>query len=1501
MESFQKYWTTTMRTERLLSSTNKISQQQSKQKEKEMMVSRLSRRLAKEEETVAPVYSMEEEEKDQGGGGVDSGNYPQIYSAPTVDTLDTLQHTYSSSNSHHPHQLNQNQNQQQQKVKMAATSTNQKLEKDFQFPEDCMSVSVRQIHTAQRSAFARKKPPSYYDHPALSDRNNKRISPSYQQLTLIHKMQNIAYTRQLAFAPSVGRAADVLAPDSILAASTSLKKRDGRYRSIDPVQATIQTLPHSPPLLSNKKHRLPWRADVGFPKASMEEIQRKQQEIAHETEWEEASPRLIVLVTSDDLGTAVQPEYNNHNEKADPPFFYEGPELRYAKECNQRHFRNNKNTADVNTASNNNDNNSKKRTARPPSDSHLRYSVLAPPLDATFSRTLGWRPRPFHDRPPGMHYSLVCPLSIQFDVGNIEPLVCSLTLYSFQEGGLADGKASEDFWFPAGDWNGRISIDSLLPKNGTGDDVMAAFLQRKHKAIFGHDPLVMPTKDAHVVLQVYKVSHVELAAAYLNTTANGSSTTATSTSDSSKNKTSSTNVGHNKFNLQDKNEAKQKLQKHGKKDEAAKTAFRANSVMNSFGTQFMSPLCFGVTPLYPTLLADDDDADDEEDGPSKLEWPSGKIHSNMRLYSYPAQLESQTDFVRRLRKIAARQEESESKTDDSSSPMFFSLMEETSIMSATDSSASTKKKRGGVGRLFSKSSSKKDIPKGVTVGGSSITTATSSGSATTEEGTPLEAVADTPMIAAKVALFVSALDVDFLQAMLYTPPALAEQPVGRKVLPNVLVDASGEAAVMVDPKNATNLVPGHVKKRSDLVRLPCRDGYVDASDFREVLFLPPRPPKNYDVDIPPSFRSLFNLLYLYPKLLRQDGAVPMSKKASKQRYTVRIRLIETRTEEASGTIASTNVSLDAFHNPAPWTGPSMLKSVYTRIPGDDVKQDIQTTGIPMRDEFKLRLPLVLNDNFFLHFSLFAVDLEDELLENVSSGDNDDNCGISTRPVAEATIPLASSSTRDPKTGMKAMIVIPNARHRLKLGSFQLQVESRMISSVHVSDPLVGAALRDFPFVDDDDVQNQDLAIDQGVSQSSSIDTVDKLPFSGVFCAASGSTLAGHFQPLLLMHLSNLVNLRNNKSVSPSEQMLMETVHSLLQVCTRIKTALSVSQADCGSDRFLAFMKSAVDLFDESCLHSSSTLPQVGEEDSGEEGQVDRSRSTPSVSTIATQDDIEDEDKFDGGAVRKRKNALGELEIRITRTFSARETAESPFSRVAYGASKTDRMRLEAELDNRTQYVDDDETVATVETRMTEAREMFELTKKKMSIPKTKGQGTRSPDRKDSSGSGGGESSNANDFSSYARSLGELGIAQRARSAAQIMLAPCVAAAPVNLQSNIASLFTERISPHFTNGGAESQAGIESQRSAMKLESGNEDDELVVSGYSTSYMYSALSSSYMSPPIKFCRIVFSTALGPILRMTNFRVLERQFRIRDLPTILAKEPFDPPGIAKFFIFL
>ena len=147
--------------------------------------------------------------------------------------------------------------------------------------------------------------------------------------------------------------------------------------------------------------------------------------------------------------------------------------------------------------------------------------------------------------------------------------------------------------------------------------------------------------------------------------------------------------------------------------------------------------------------------------------------------------------------------------------------------------------------------------------------------------------------------------------MLTTPPELIDKVSMKNnrtntkdepreiVLPRILVDATGDSAIMVDPqKTITGKVAGNGAKRSDLIRLPSirLAEHLDSSEFREVLFLSPEPEKIFESS---DHRSLINLLYLYPRLLvlksKDDGNNNNNiKQGDKQqhRYTVRVRLVQ---------------------------------------------------------------------------------------------------------------------------------------------------------------------------------------------------------------------------------------------------------------------------------------------------------------------------------------------------------------------------------------------------------------------------------------------------------------------------------------------------------------------------------------------------------------------------------------------------------------------------------
>lgn len=241
--------------------------------------------------------------------------------------------------------------------------------RDFQVDQDALHVSVRTVNVAARTVFEPIPPVSLQEWQKVAKNAEqqrkvsmrKRLSPSLQHLQLLHRFQQVTTLRQLNFSPSSGLNATVLQPLQQEDQSSS-GVRKPYYQSIDPIQATRTVLPDTPPLLSNRKYRLPLRSDVGFPNATAEELQLKQNEIRFETQWEEASPRLMVLITSDSLGQTV----------ANDSIPLAGKELMMAKQANER-FRKNPRAPNKDQIEGN------------------RHSVLAPPLGAIYnSFCLSW-------------------------------------------------------------------------------------------------------------------------------------------------------------------------------------------------------------------------------------------------------------------------------------------------------------------------------------------------------------------------------------------------------------------------------------------------------------------------------------------------------------------------------------------------------------------------------------------------------------------------------------------------------------------------------------------------------------------------------------------------------------------------------------------------------------------------------------------------------------------------------------------------------------------------------------------------------------------------------------------------------------------------------------------------------------------------------------------------------------------------------------------------------
>ena len=1241
--------------------------------------------------------------------------------------------------------------------------------RDFQIPQDIPRVEVRTINVAERSAFTPIRPPSVDEWKKIAQHAEqtrgismkKRLSPSLQHLELLHKMQNVQTIQQLSFSPGLSLDADpwnaaLEGGHDINRARSRSNKRDGRYRPIHPLKATMEVLPDTPPVLSHRKCRLPMRSDVGFPNPSPGEIDRKQNEIRLETQWEAASPRLIVLITSDDLGTTVEDDGNTLMKELNNPWNqggwtglpFAGRELIMAKEQNYDDF-----------------------SKIPPQPKRIwkanPASMLAPPIDSTYSSTQDWKPRPFHDRSPGFTYVLTCPTRIELSAGNTEPLICSLALYTLpadgtKRNGVVYGKMSENFYLPAGDWERMVHMESALKSDGSIDQGMIDnWYRRKHKGIFSFDPKRCDKQSIHVVLQVSQV--LKCNGFGLQTEDSGRETNADPMRVPELTMKKSI-AGRIKSKLG-------KISKSSSNDKADTLPFDesiSGSTYNEIGTKLLTPLCFGIVPLFSRASE------------TRSQWPEG-TSQEMNLYSLPANAESEVEFIDRLMLVST---ESNPDVNDANNDDTFIKVDSAGV--------STPSKR----RLFKQARSVKS------------------------QHIQETRNADTRVWPTKIigfaTLFSSNLGIDFTQVMLMEPTILAgddDNTRGRRV-PRLLVDISGDCAIAMNPYHNDQLSTSSGigsessrNKRSNLIRLPKAQtpaGYADVSEVRELQYLPPRALKQYDVDAPSSFQSATNLLYLYPSVLKLSADIE-----SQQSHVIRIRLMKTSVpnDDASGHMESIHHSLESFHNPAPWAGRRMLHEVYTKVSPRNIEAGINGKGdVLLRDEFKLRLPNIIDGTYFLEFTLYRINLNNNGTDN----------RIDMVPLSETIIPLSSASNREASSGVRITTIIPNGSHRLKLGAHQLQFETRLVSSIHICDPTTATTLRDFPFKEDDSEDTdfparlKELSLIPCRSIVGKLHNTEpiveiKIPFRQLFANASESTLLGHFPLFFHMHLSNLTN-RFQYDFSLSDVLnkfgdddgisvltgikckgnfIVENLCSLFEIIRKVKKALLTIE---GSDRdhTLLFAKEFVDRFDESVLFRD--FMKIGQgvavnftnSSVSKNTKFDKVPETSGPHERELDEEIAD-DSTNGRAVRlKAKDSLRtEIDMRISKTISAMSIKDTPFSRVAYGATKTDRMRIEAELNQEgskiTHLMDDDETILSslyntkeystergiMDTSMIKESNTWGVSEDETIIDGLSLNGGKSGSRNVKSAEGFGE-------------IGESSILRRVRTAAQIMIAPCIA-------------------------------------------------------------------------------------------------------------------------------
>ena len=401
--------------------------------------------------------------------------------------------------------------------------------------------------------------------------------------------------------------------------------RRGHYVPLNPY-TELAKLPSHAPLLTNQKRRLPTRADVGFANPTQQEIEAKMLEVKQECEWQECSPRICLLTgfgvkqkndSNDDaseeaeLHISCREEMEKWNGGRIPGVPFAGRDL---IDAYKMYARFESEALDKSTHGMKKSKDSKK--SRDKMYSPRSYSVFAPPVDAVPSSSSIWKPRPFIDRPPGMVYLLACPLDLSCCKNDIEePLFCTLALYSLPRHDKTDGnnkfrgKISEDFFFPAGNWN---SIEGHESEE-------QSWRRRKRRAVLSYDPLDVEEEDLCFVVQVFRAARFSSS-------------------------TGLDDIKKEKKSLGGKIKGSFKRSK-SKTDLAGELSQNISSLhidlsLAEVGPQFLTPVCYSVVSALPT------------DNPMKTQqWPAGET-IQAPFYSSPDGPESQEDFVDRLQFLA---------------------------------------------------------------------------------------------------------------------------------------------------------------------------------------------------------------------------------------------------------------------------------------------------------------------------------------------------------------------------------------------------------------------------------------------------------------------------------------------------------------------------------------------------------------------------------------------------------------------------------------------------------------------------------------------------------------------------------------------------------------------------------------------------------------------------------------------------------------------------------
>ena len=1201
--------------------------------------------------------------------------------------------------------------------------------KNYTFQKPTELVTFREIDLSSRTAFEPTKPITTSDLTRALDNRSvggsssntidhlKKVSPSPQHLDILDFMRNLSSVRQLCWSTSIRRESDPFhgwdeeiinkvdevsnerQNDEIRMEQNRkrrlAKKREkiaatraGYYRQINPIDYIKSTLPDHAPLLTNVRRRLPNRSDVRFQKPKEEEILMKQAEIAKEAELEEISPRLVVMLSSANEALKISKTDTkslspNVSSNLLPGIPFAGKELLKVIHKNQLMLSSRvdeiaRSKQNASTLKSDLNKSKKKETTIDPLKPNL-HSIFAPPMDSTSSSTETWRARPFTDRPSGMVSVVAVPLNVRFAVGDIEPLICTLSLYDLGPEKSRQGKISEDFVFPAGEWEGILKEEAgerlarqfgiQKDEHHTGNE--SHLNPRAKKALFSYDPLAVQTQDGknenkslYVVMQVDKVTQRDAATSYLNHA---------SSADTKKGAMNSFSglIFGNKLNTNQMN------------DEDLNGMANRAKALDGFDTQFLTPLCFGVLPVFQHDISED------------MSWPQGMAQL-MRLYSHSPLTESEDGFISCLRKVIDSTPTTEHVIESlpnavsgiySDSFEGIDLNDSYSFQStssiSTTASSKNQNKSSRLQNMSRKSRFRKKKSKLPTLNGK-----------LDDDNFLIDGCA---LFKGSAVIFTSVTGVDFTKVLLYDPDILDEK-VGDN--PRLLVDTSGDCAIMVNPKHSRSTV----KKRSNLIRLPPSSkasGYSDSSEAREVLFLPVNGDHRYDGVSLPDTNTTLNFLYLYPRVLRQTekevGTRSQQRTPKNHTYSVRIQLVqqEVKVDKNTGIMETIYIPTESIYNPAPSTSP-LIRAVYTKVPlGATLKNSVvdMDQGLYMRDQVKIRLPIALDGSHFIQLSLFVIEFKEHL------GGEDNGGRLAQTLITDTLIPLSSSSGAKESTfGTRVTTVIPNGLYRIKMGEFQLQLETRLATTVHVSDPAVATIIRDF-----------DTSHHKESTQNGAISY-----FQNILSKASEQAIASHFLPLVFLHFRYLASnstltFDHGKHIPQGHAfkiLMAKAMRSLFEV---LRKARKKFQLDNSSEQLQKCFKDFFDLFDD--VHFSNKLQEHGlttSSSSSFEFQYD----TGDIESKPSK--YHDSDKqYDSNTIVEATRKRAGLSIRLSkdggkiRKEPAMISEMVPFTRKAYGASKIDRMKAEAELYESgqvlTELVDDDETVVTVSTWQSHSR------------------------------------------------------------------------------------------------------------------------------------------------------------------------------------------------------